>query len=474
MSAYEADPKATHIALANQYAVPITGDSDLLAYGPSGKVDEEAKLSRLVVVHSWRTEIYRVIDLNSDVAPGKLPLYDLYRKHGRIAFQLYAACAGCDFTERERGIPGIGIKAFLHLASSIQGPLTSQSLGCAIWESPFDLTEIGIKSSSDVVCYLQSIVTIFTDGPIYDEDSNVINLSGKLLVPADTTSKKHMRGELHSRSREAFCDKLKKEIEALDCSQLLHKSAADASTIRGVCLPDGKQPNQCTVAQLRDFIAARGGKISMNRPELIKTVRQYQFIEKQVRKRYVERNADPNGELFAKFNTSGTRPVGDVLADVHRVYSAGSHWAKSLVCDAMQLFRDGLFDGRFDNIARIAPELKESLIYREFAHVGQSKEQKSIGDAFKRCLEQSKASYHAIAFVPNSNRVIILSKAHASMNTDEKTRKNTEEGERPDKDEYLILLDLAYMPTKMMEDGHDLGIFVKLNASFCTSCVAGQ
>ena len=60
------------------------------------------------------------------------------------------------------------------------------------------------------------------------------------------------------------------------------------------------------------------------------------------------------------------------------------------------------------------------------------------------------------------------------MKMDEKTRNCTDEGERPDKAEYLVLLDLVYKLTEMMENGHDLGVFVKLRSSFCTACVASQ
>ena len=472
-SAYEADPTTAHYALTYGH-VPITGDSDLLAYGPPGDKVKEDRLSKLVVVHSWRNEIYRVIDLDSNVEEGKLPLFDLFRKHGRIVFQLYAATSGCDFTEHERGIPGLGIAWFIRLASSVEGPLSAKSLARVIWDSSLVISQMNFQSASDVENYLQHIVDIFTRGPIYDSKSNIVEQSGKLIVRADATSLKHMRGELHSRSREAFDAKLQSELDSLRPEHLLHCSVTETSLIRGVSLPAGKTVDQCIVAELRDFIAARGGGITMNRPELVRTAKQYQFLEKQVRKNYVDRHADPNSELFAKFDTSGTRFVGDVLADVDRVYSRGKHWAKKLVGEAHHLFKEGMFDHQFDNIARVAPELKESLIYRESGHVGQSKTQKSIGDAFKRCLEQSKASYHGIAFVPDTNRVIILSKAHASMKTDGKTRDQTEEGERPEKEEYLVLLDLTYDPTEMMEHGHDLGVFVKLNASFCTACVAGQ
>ena len=48
----------------------------------------------------------------------------------------------------------------------------------------------------------------------------------------------------------------------MDISQLIHKTAAEALTIRGVNFPEGKRPNACNVTRLNDYICARGGKTS--------------------------------------------------------------------------------------------------------------------------------------------------------------------------------------------------------------------
>jgi len=59
------------------------------------------------------------------------------------------------------------------------------------------------------------------------------------------------------------------EIRNCNYSQLLHQSAVKTSTIYGIRLPDNKIPEQCTVAQLRDIILARGGTVTINKPELL-------------------------------------------------------------------------------------------------------------------------------------------------------------------------------------------------------------
>ena len=261
----------------------------------------------------------------------------------------------------------------------------------------------------------------------------------------------------------------------MDCSQLIHQTAAKASTIRGISLPEGRAVNECTVANLRDFIAARGGKISMKKSELVTAVKQYQFIETQAPKTYVDRNPNPNGILYAKIDTSGTRNVGTILEDLkHVVERVDDTGVGGIIHDTHRYYIDGLFDDNYDNISRVAPELKESVIYKEFGHIGSSLHEKNIGDALKRCWYDNETSYHGLAFVPNSNQVIILSKAHASMARDEKTRNMTDDGEAPKKQQYLVIMELTYKQSNEIEDGHSLGIFVQMGRSYCGGCVAGQ
>ena len=85
---------------------------------------------------------------------------------------------------------------------------------------------------------------------------------------------------------------------------------ADLSHIRGASLPTDKEVHECTVAQLRDYIVARGGNVSdKNKPELVSIAKDYLRMQKEVPVQLVDRNPDPNGRLFAKINTSSTRPI---------------------------------------------------------------------------------------------------------------------------------------------------------------------
>ena len=127
-AAYEADPQAVAFAFAHS-STCVTGDSDLLAYGH----DDSPPTKEIIIVQNWLHDYFRIIRLSADVVEGRYPMFDLYRKHGRIVFQLYAGCSGCDFTELPNGLPGIGYAKFIKLASSIgNDQLTTNNLASGI------------------------------------------------------------------------------------------------------------------------------------------------------------------------------------------------------------------------------------------------------------------------------------------------------------------------------------------------------
>lgn len=467
VAAYEADPQVAYESITRHLTV-VTGDSDLLAYGVNEK---------LIVVSSYKTQKYRVIDLNADVQPGEYPLLDLYHKYGCIVFQLYAACRGCDFTAAPSGISGVGYEMFIELAEQIEGGLTAKSFALSLWNNKKDIAERNnFTAVGDVEDYMQSIVDVYALGLVYDEQSNIIDMTGKRVVEYTSQSLRHMRGEVDSRTGDEHGEELLQYLRGMDCSQFIAKTAADTSTIRGVHLPNDLTPSQCNVSTLRDFLAARGGTISMAKDELVTAARCHQFLERQVPRKYVDRNPDRNGLYYKNINTSSTRSIGQILHDLASGVStipSGTSLVHDLIREAHELYNQGLFDDQYDNIARVAPELKPGFIYTQFGHIGASKEEKNIGDALRRCFYDNETTYHALAFVPGTNRVIILSKCHASMARDEKTRNSTDEGEPPKKKEYLLIMELFYDKTIDIEVGHNLGIFTHMGRSYCTACIAG-
>ena len=130
-----------------------------------------------------------------------------------------------------------------------------------------------------------------------------------------------MRGQCNSRTREEHHPNFVKELELIDCSQLLHQSAADVTKILGIRQPSKKTIEQCNCEDLWTYISCRGGKVSMNKPELIKTCQQYQFIEEEVSKTYINSDTNKNSSFYAKIDTSCTHDVGSILSDLKASFS---------------------------------------------------------------------------------------------------------------------------------------------------------
>ncbi|KAL7530261.1 hypothetical protein ACHAXR_003394, partial [Thalassiosira sp. AJA248-18] len=208
VSTDEADPQVTYHALAKS-VIAVTGDSDLLAYGPPETPSEgggdQHRMGKLMIIKKYSSDNYRMIDLECPVEEGKYPLFDLYQKHGRIVFQLYAGCSGCDFTQQENGIVGIGKDRFIPLLQEMDCIPTADGLAAGIWRYHSEIaTKAGFGSEDEVKEHLQHIVNIFTQGRIYDAKSNIINFSGEVLDQTTQQSKLHMTGEVNSRTGEAF------------------------------------------------------------------------------------------------------------------------------------------------------------------------------------------------------------------------------------------------------------------------------
>ena len=469
ISKEEADPHVAYEAVSKGL-VPVTGDSDLIAYG----------VVKAIIVKSYSRGWYRIIDLQVDTEPGDYPLYDLYKLYGVIVFQLYAGCRGCDFTKEESGIKGIGYTNFMLIASVVEGDLDARSFSRAMWS--YDNTkkiaiDNGMESAEEVESYLQRVVNIYSEATIYDEDSNSISMKGVKVGEATEVSRQHMAGLVDTKTQDPHSEEVMDKMKNLERQQLLHRTAEQESEIRGAKLPEGKTVEECKVGDLLDFIAARGGPINITKAEAIPIVKRYQLMEKEARPVLVKRNPNPNGLMYAKIDASGTRQVWEILQDMVQAGSKAEEdeGTYNLIRDTYNYYEQGLFDDTYDNIARIAPELKEGLIYRLFGSIGSNIDCKNIGDAFRRCLYNNDGtSYHGIAFVPNTNKVIILSKAHASMARDEKTRSKTPEYQPPEKQQYLVILEMIYSKTNDIEHKHSLGVFVGMERTYCGACVAGQ
>ncbi|KAL7525428.1 hypothetical protein ACHAWF_002345, partial [Thalassiosira exigua] len=164
--------QVAHDALAHSSTL-LTGDSDLLAYGPpdcdSGK---SPRLGKVILVQAYLSDVHRVIDLAADTEDGEFPLFDRF--------------PGC-------GIPGIGYARLVHLATQVDGPLTADSLAAIIWGNESELATAADLSSEDHVSrHLQRIVNIYRRGKVYDDSASIIGFDGSVVKRSTPLFKKHM------------------------------------------------------------------------------------------------------------------------------------------------------------------------------------------------------------------------------------------------------------------------------------------
>ena len=127
----------------------------------------------------------------------------------------------------------------------------------------------------------------------------------------------------------------------------------------------------------------------MTKPNLVAAVKDYQFLEAEVEASYVDRNPNPNGLLFARVDTSGTRRIGEILKDLKSSCSDSDDKTRDLIWETQQLFECGLFDDQYDNISRVAPELSESFIYKQSCYIGS---QFTVSDSIEPSNPQSEAA----------------------------------------------------------------------------------
>ena len=92
------------------------------------------------------------------------------------------------------------------------------------------------------------------------------------------------------------------------------------------------------------------------------------------------------GELLGKSRSYANRErrgsewYETTVGDVHRIFNEVHKNFRSGQYDLTKapIFQ---FDDNYINISRVAPELKKSLIYREFGHNGSNIKENNIGDS---------------------------------------------------------------------------------------------
>ena len=181
--------------------------------------------------------------------------------------------------------------------------------------------------------------------------------------------------------------------------------------------------------------------------------------------------AASNG-IFAKVDTRHGSNVMSTLQALanHSGFEAG---LRGFFADLIRYHADKKFIRDFDTISLGAPEMTERCIKEAFAHIGDSANQKTLSTSIKRVQEMDELLHHEIAWADDRKSIYIVSKQRASQNHDETTRNKTVHGEKPMFAEYLVLAQVAVMPTTIESYGHTLGEFTHVIRSYCAQCKAG-
>ena len=115
--------------------------------------------------------------------------------------------------------------------------------------------------------------------------------------------------------------------------------------------------------------------------------------------------------------------------------------------------------------------MKADFVTKSYSHIGAKDDQRAINLSRKQVMEMDERVYHAYCKADDEQSIFVLSMQKATMKTDESKRNNS--GDKPDLNNYLIMVQIAINPTSYELHGHDLGECSHLMRSYCVKCKAG-
>ena len=74
-------------------------------------------MRKIIIVKGYAHEWFRVIDHDADVEEGEYPILDMRRKHGIIAFQLFAGCTGSQVVTLPTFVQVLVVLGIRHLSN---------------------------------------------------------------------------------------------------------------------------------------------------------------------------------------------------------------------------------------------------------------------------------------------------------------------------------------------------------------------
>lgn len=159
------------------------------------------------------------------------------------------------------------------------------------------------------------------DGQFYDKDTNVVSLSGAVLLEANAQSTQHSLGELNPKTKANWTDEESTAIDSIHAHNLLHNSATDRSEIAQHSLPEGVTDiNQCLVHQLKNIVISHGGTCTedgknMNKKQLKRCAMAHLRLEKEnpLHMQVFNRSKDNYNGTFINIDTSERRSIPRLL-----------------------------------------------------------------------------------------------------------------------------------------------------------------
>jgi hypothetical protein len=224
--------------------IVLCRDSDEIAYGNKF----------VIIVDSYTKEEYRVIDLHcplTDEVKEKYPLYTYYRVFGLRVIHYWAACRGCDITESSTGLTGIGRTCFFTAMSKFDNStptqFTSEGLAKELHKAARLDTRLtySVQSIQNELDRVQDFFSV--RGTYYDDHGNIMSMSGDLVKQSSRLTKRHMNGDVDSKTLALFTVDQRRMIDRVQSHNLHHNSCADRSKLNGLSLPPGKTINDCAV-----------------------------------------------------------------------------------------------------------------------------------------------------------------------------------------------------------------------------------
>jgi hypothetical protein len=497
----EADPQCRYARFARTGddgteppTLVITGDSDLIGY----------ENKNVMIVSSWSKEEYRVFNFEVSHLCGLVANDDLesadhlqstmaYLQFGPIVFHWHAAVTGCDFTEHDTGLQGIGYKTFakclVDLRTSGEQYNNHGALRSAFARLLFETGMCKDKLSiNDIVQCLWSIEKCFTRLPIiYNANYRAARLS-HVMVPLSEEnsffSKDHAMGQVNPKNGNAFDKNEQELLDAYVVYNALHRSLVMPDQVPGYGLPEGRDSlENCTVQELRAMLNARDGNTvsengqNMTKNTLLATMKAFIRLEETAPSlvRAYDKDTTSSGTYLKDLDMSNSATMDKhfiQLLDSNFINRPQNRELKKELEVAHKMWQKKEFVEDFEKIALESPELRPELIYKKFGYIGESITQKNIGTALSRVLGMTKLIFHAIAPSTDKKKFYVLSKQEASMCKDDKTRNKVQHGERPEFKQYVVFMVLEVEPTEQ-KDGHTLGRIVDVKIAYCPYCTAG-